>query len=86
MIRREGLSVALSQDFETFFENHPRPMWVLEPASLAFLAVNQAACALYGYDKTELLLNISFAHFHVSNFLKKWESFICSISVNSKPV
>lgn len=55
MTRREELPVALSQDFEIFFDNHPLPMWVLEPASLSILAVNRAACVLYGYDKTEFL-------------------------------
>src|SRR3954467_11888946 len=37
------------------FEVHPQPMWVVDAATLAFLAVNGAAVALYGYSKPEFL-------------------------------
>ncbi|BDG10127.1 sensor histidine kinase [Anaeromyxobacter paludicola] len=37
------------------FENNPNPMWVFERATLAFVAVNDAAVARYGYSRAEFL-------------------------------
>src|SRR5947209_19908805 len=37
------------------FDTHPVPMWVYDPATLRFLAVNPAMTAAYGYTETELL-------------------------------
>ncbi|MEA3537015.1 putative bifunctional diguanylate cyclase/phosphodiesterase [Rhizobium sp. CC-YZS058] len=36
-------------DFRSIFKFHPSPMWVYEPDTLRFLAVNRAALQLYGY-------------------------------------
>ena len=41
--------------YRLLFEANPQPMWVFENASLAFLAVNQAAIARYGYTREEFL-------------------------------
>jgi len=41
--------------YRMLFEVHPQPMWVVDAATLAFLAVNGAAVALYGYSKPEFL-------------------------------
>lgn len=41
--------------YRLLFEVHPQPMWVVDANSLAFLAVNGAALALYGYTKEEFL-------------------------------
>jgi hypothetical protein len=41
--------------YRLLFESNPRPMWVFDCASLAFLAVNQAAIASYGYTREEFL-------------------------------
>jgi len=49
---------ALEQSEERYrmlFEVHPQPMWVVDAATLAFLAVNGAAVGLYGYSKSEFL-------------------------------
>jgi PAS domain S-box-containing protein len=47
------------QDSETryrlLFDRNPHPMWVLDNASLAFLAVNEAAVRQYGYTRDEFL-------------------------------
>jgi two-component system, cell cycle sensor histidine kinase and response regulator CckA len=40
---------------ELMFEQHPRPMWICDAATLRFLAVNQAALTHYGYDRVEFL-------------------------------
>ncbi|MBO1438704.1 PAS domain S-box protein [Meiothermus sp. CFH 77666] len=38
-----------------FFEDNPTPMWIYDPETLAFLAVNNAAIAKYGYSREEFL-------------------------------
>jgi len=39
--------------YRLLFEVHPQPMWVVDAGSFAFLAVNGAALALYGYSREE---------------------------------
>jgi two-component system, cell cycle sensor histidine kinase and response regulator CckA len=41
--------------YRLLFESNPQPMWVFDRSSLAFLAVNQAAIARYGYTREEFL-------------------------------
>ncbi|MCK6604266.1 MAG: PAS domain S-box protein [Ignavibacteriaceae bacterium] len=41
--------------YRYLFENNPRPMWVYDPHTLKFLAVNDAAVSVYGYSKEEFL-------------------------------
>ena len=41
--------------FRAVFEHNPLPMWVYEPGSLCFLAVNAAAVLHYGYSVDEFL-------------------------------
>lgn len=41
--------------YRALFEGHPQPMWVYDTTSLAFLAVNEAALARYGYSRDEFL-------------------------------
>jgi PAS domain S-box-containing protein len=41
--------------FRYLFEKNPNPMWVYENGSMRFLAVNDAAVALYGYSREEFL-------------------------------
>jgi len=43
------------QRYRMLFEVHPHPMWVTDNQTLAFLAVNQAAIAHYGYSREEFL-------------------------------
>ena len=38
-----------------FFEANPQPMWIYDLETLAFLAVNDAAVAHYGYSRAEFL-------------------------------
>jgi PAS domain S-box-containing protein len=46
--------------YRFLFENNPQPMFVFDARSLAFLAVNDAALALYGCARDEFLsLNVS---------------------------
>ena len=41
--------------YRAFFESNPLPMWVVDDATLAFLAVNEAAIRTYGYSREEFL-------------------------------
>jgi PAS domain S-box-containing protein len=41
--------------YRLLFERHPLPMWVLDPISLRFLAVNDVASKHYGYSRAEFL-------------------------------
>ncbi|WP_421994282.1 PAS domain S-box protein [Roseococcus sp.] len=41
--------------FRHFFEQHPAPMWVYDRDTFAFLEVNQAAIAEYGWSREEFL-------------------------------
>ena len=46
---------ATSDDYQALFDANPRPMWVFDLETLAFLLVNDAACAHYGWTREELL-------------------------------
>jgi len=46
---------ALARDYRLLFDDNPNPLWILDPESLRFLAVNGAACALHRYTKEEFL-------------------------------
>jgi PAS domain S-box-containing protein len=41
------------ENFRLMFENNPLPMWVYDQETLAFLEVNEAAIARYGYSRYE---------------------------------
>lgn len=41
--------------FRFLFANHPQPMWVYDLETLAFLEINDAAIACYGYSRNEFL-------------------------------
>ena len=63
LLRRVLSRLSASQDeigigeakYRELFETNPHPMWVYDIESLAFLAVNKAAAALYGYSGEEFL-------------------------------
>jgi PAS domain S-box-containing protein len=41
--------------YQLLFERNPLPMWVYDPTTLRFLAVNDAAVRRYGYSREEFL-------------------------------
>lgn len=50
----------LYDEFRLLFESNPHPMWIYEPGSKRFLAVNDAAVRQYGYSRAEFLaMNIT---------------------------
>src|ERR1035438_3922646 len=56
--KAQGAEAALpesEQGCRTLFEGHPVPMWVYDPNTLRFLAVNQAAIQQYGFTEQEFL-------------------------------
>ncbi len=54
--RRAELALRESEErYRLLFETNPQPMWVFDNETLAFLAVNDAACRHYGYTRKEFL-------------------------------
>jgi len=41
------------KQYRELFESNPNPMWVYDPQTLAFIAVNESAVRLYGYSRQE---------------------------------
>lgn len=54
-IRANQQSLAYASQNSAFFDYAPNPIWVVDLATLRFLAVNQAAEDLYGYTRQEFL-------------------------------
>jgi PAS domain S-box-containing protein len=46
---------ASEEQYRLLFYANPHPMWVYDPTTLAFAAVNDAAVRLYGYTREEFL-------------------------------
>jgi PAS domain S-box-containing protein len=53
--RREEALRQSEVRYRTLFDSHPHPLWVYDLDTLAFLAVNDAAVAHYGYSREEFL-------------------------------
>jgi two-component system, cell cycle sensor histidine kinase and response regulator CckA len=53
--RAEQVLRESEERYRLLFENNPQPMWVIDRETLAFLAVNEAACRHYGYGREEFL-------------------------------
>jgi NO-binding membrane sensor protein with MHYT domain len=48
-------AVVAEESFRLLFEGNPVPMWLFDPETLKFLAVNDAAVVHYGYDRESFL-------------------------------
>jgi PAS domain S-box-containing protein len=55
LIRADRLAQANELRVQDLFLNHPQPMWLVDRANLAFLDVNRASVARYGYGREEFL-------------------------------
>ncbi|MEO8429088.1 MAG: PAS domain S-box protein [Verrucomicrobiota bacterium] len=53
--RAESALAESERRYRLMFEESPLPMWVLETATLTFLAVNEAAVKHYGFSREEFL-------------------------------
>ncbi len=53
--RTEVKLVESEQQYRDLFESNPHPMWIFDPETLAFLAVNDAAIYQYGFAREEFL-------------------------------
>ncbi|RYY55883.1 MAG: PAS domain S-box protein [Chitinophagaceae bacterium] len=58
MVQSEEHLKSSEERYRHLFQNNPVPMWVFDPATLKFLAVNDAATVQYGYTIDEFM-NIS---------------------------
>lgn len=45
--------VAVQRSFNLLFEDNPQPMWIYDNNTLEIMAVNPAACKVYGYTANE---------------------------------
>ncbi|HEX9610642.1 MAG TPA: PAS domain S-box protein [Gemmatimonadales bacterium] len=54
-IAKRQIEQTSEERYRTLFERNPLPMWLYDPATLAFLAVNDAAVRHYGYSRDEFL-------------------------------
>ncbi|HEY9137640.1 MAG TPA: EAL domain-containing protein [Terriglobus sp.] len=45
----------LSEEYRLLYESNPHPMWIFDPETAAFLSVNDAAVAAYGYTREEFM-------------------------------
>jgi len=54
-ITHERAATVSERNYRTLFEGHPQPMWLYDVDTLAFLNVNDAAIAEYGYSRDEFL-------------------------------
>jgi PAS domain S-box-containing protein len=52
---REQEAVVSERNYRMLFEAHPQPMWLYDMDTLAFLDVNDAAIARYGYSHADFL-------------------------------
>ena len=50
-----GSLTASELSYHHLFDQHPAPLWLYDEQTLAFLAVNDAAIAMYGYSREEFL-------------------------------
>jgi len=50
-----GRMRAAEERYRQLFESNPYPMWIYDADSLRILAVNDAACLKYGYNREEFL-------------------------------
>ena len=53
--RSEGALQESEESYRTLFEANPVAMWIRDPTTLAFVAVNDAALRQYGYTREEFL-------------------------------
>lgn len=54
-LRAESSLAESEARYRKLFDENPAPMWVFDVATLRFLAVNEAATALYGFSREEFL-------------------------------
>lgn len=56
LVEDEGIEAARQrEEYRVLFDGNPHPMWIFDQDSLAFLKVNAAAIAHYGYSQEDFL-------------------------------
>lgn len=55
-VKKQRYRLVLSEkQYRNLFDSNPNPMWIYDKQTLAFIAVNEAAVAKYGYSRNEFL-------------------------------
>ncbi len=54
-VKQPGIGGVPLEQYRLAFERHPHPMWVFDVDTLAFIDVNAAAIAHYGYSREEFM-------------------------------
>jgi diguanylate cyclase (GGDEF)-like protein/PAS domain S-box-containing protein len=67
------------ESFRLLFDSNPVPMWVFDRSSLRFLAVNEAAVAVYGYSPKQFMA-MTVADLRPPEDRARFASFIRSLS------
>ena len=67
------------ESFRLLFEGSPVPMWVIDKETLRFLAVNEAAIALYGYSRTQFM-SMTLAELRPPEDRERFAAFIHSLA------
>jgi diguanylate cyclase (GGDEF)-like protein/PAS domain S-box-containing protein len=69
------------ESFRLLFEGSPVPMWVIDRGSLHFLAVNEAAIALYGYSRAQFM-SMTVAELRPPEDRERFSAFIHNLSAD----
>ncbi len=80
--RAEDAAHVSERAYRMLFEHNPQPMWVYDTETLAFLEVNDAAVAHYGYSRDEFL-SMTISHIRPQGDVPAW---IAAVRAASGPV
>lgn len=73
--KQQQALVASERQYRALFEANPNPMWIYHRETLAFMAVNDAAIAQYGYSREDFL-NLSIRNIRPTEDLPQLEEIV----------
>ncbi len=81
MREMESELASKEREYRLMFESNPLPMWVIEPQTLRFLAVNAASIEKYGYTRDEFLTK-TLVDIHPSEDIARLQSLLSGMKIN----